>query len=81
MWFILQCASVVALLLIVSVLIYLLTRHVKNRGQIEYYRAQGVHAPPGYIKPIVGHMLTLSAVRNLSESLVGTEKPSPKNLL
>lgn len=66
MWFILQCASVVALLLIVSVLIYLITRHVKNLGQMEYYRAQGVHAPPGYNKPIVGHIPTLNAVRNFS---------------
>ena len=77
MWLILQCASVVTLLLIVSVLIYLLTRHVKNRGLMEYYRAQGAHAPPGYNKPIVGHMPTFSAVRNFSESLISTEKPSP----
>ena len=46
---------------------------------MEYYRAQGVHAPPGF-KPIVGHMPMLSAVRNFSKSLIGTEKPSPKNL-
>ena len=78
MWFIFQYASLGLLLVLVSVLIYLLARHVKIRGQMEFYRAQGVHAPPGYNRPIIGNYPEFRAVTRYCHSLIGTEKPSPK---
>ena len=46
---------------------------------MEYYRAQGVHAPPGYNRPIVGHLPEFIAARRYTDSLIGTEKPAPKS--
>lgn len=37
-----------------------------------------MHAAPGYNKLIVGNLPTLRAVNNYCESLIGTEKPTPK---
>ena len=46
---------------------------------IEFYRAQGVHAPPGYNRLIVGHLPDLRKVNNKAEALIGTDEPNHKN--
>ena len=78
MWLLLQYASVGLIILLASVFFVLIAKHVKEQKLIEYYRAQGVHAAAGYNKLIVGNLPTLRAVNDYCESLIGTQKPTPK---
>ena len=37
-----------------------------------------MHAPPGYNRLIVGHLPAIRGVQSHCETLIGTDKPSPK---
>ena len=65
-----------ALFFVCAIIGYLVFNHFSNVRRIEFYRAQGVNAPPGYDNILLGHALEYAKHDEVVASLIGTDKPA-----
>ena len=80
MWAAVQYAFLGFLSLLSLLVIYIIYFHFKKLRKVEFYRAQGAYAVPGYEKFLVGHSPLVQVWNEKNTALIGTEKRAIKHV-